>query len=31
MGKASFYVNFSFEAGSAGICQRYWFEIELSD
>lgn len=27
---ARFYVDFCFEAGDAGICHRYWFDIELS-
>lgn len=31
MEKARFYVDFCFEAGDAGICHRYWFEIELLD
>jgi hypothetical protein len=31
MEKAKFYVDFCFEAGDAGICHRYWFEIELSN
>ena len=30
MEKAKFYVDFCFEAGDAGLCHRYWFEIELS-
>lgn len=31
MDKAKFYVDFCFEAGDAGLCQRYWFKIELSN
>lgn len=31
MEKAKFYVDFCFEAGDAGLCHRYWFEIELSN
>jgi hypothetical protein len=31
MEKAKFYVDFCFEAGDAGLCHRYWFEIEFSD
>ena len=31
MEKARFYVDFCFEAGDAGLCHRYWFEIELSN
>ena len=31
MDKAKFYVDFCFEAGDAGLCHRYWFEIELSN
>jgi nitrate reductase assembly molybdenum cofactor insertion protein NarJ len=30
MEKAKLYVDFCFEAGDAGLCHRYWFEIELS-
>ena len=30
MNKAKFYVDFCFEAGDAGLCHRYWFEIEFS-
>lgn len=31
MKKAAFYVDYCFEAGDAGLCHRYWFEIELSN
>lgn len=31
MGKARFYVDYCLEAGDAGVCHRYWFEIELSN
>ena len=29
--KAKFYVDFCFEAGNAGICHSYWFEMEMTD
>ena len=31
MEKAKFYVDYCFEAGVDHVCQRYWFEIELTD
>ena len=30
MDKAKFYVDFCFEAVDAGLCHRYWYEIEFS-
>lgn len=29
--KAKFYVDFCLEAGDAGVCHKYWYEIELSN
>ena len=31
MEKAKFYVDYCFEAGVDHVCQRYWFEIDMTE